>query len=308
MAYVNPEVQQPAVQPERERLPQPPPTGEEPLPPEQAAPRRRGDRGVNRVGMAGVEMGPSGRQEITLGGRRYIRDGGWWVDAEALGPYNDDPDSAPPEVVEANRMKYAQGLNRSRQEKVANWNDTQGYGGKGWDAEAADVGFQGSGRGGWRELRAQAVKALMGAGVTDENILHYVWITNPTNVMEVLKQHGLSIPGMKPAGGPPATDPPQPSPPDTLPPKPTDRQGPIFSNPAQDPANQRVQPRLQPMAPPVPKLPPAFSPPAAPAPTLPQAPAPKLSTSALPQQPKQFQIPGAQSGGLGLPKLKGLLG
>jgi hypothetical protein len=40
-------------------------------------------------------MGPSGRQELNIRGKRYIRDGSWWVDADALGPYGDDPDAAP---------------------------------------------------------------------------------------------------------------------------------------------------------------------------------------------------------------------
>lgn len=50
------------------------------------------------------------RQSMQFGGKTWVRDGSWWVDAAALAPYGGDPDSAPPDVVEGNRVKYREGL------------------------------------------------------------------------------------------------------------------------------------------------------------------------------------------------------
>lgn len=90
-------------------------------PPEEAAaaPQRR-QRGTNMD--PGNVMGSSGRQERTVNGRTYLMDGGWMVDKEALAPYGYDPDAAPPEVVEANRVERAQLRNMAaRGNKQAAW-------------------------------------------------------------------------------------------------------------------------------------------------------------------------------------------
>lgn len=50
------------------------------------------------------------RQSIQFGGETWVRDGSWWVKAAALEPYGGDPDTAPPEVVEGNRVKYREGM------------------------------------------------------------------------------------------------------------------------------------------------------------------------------------------------------
>ena len=76
----------------------------------------------------GMVIGDSGRQELTVGGKTYIMDGGWMVDKEALAPYGYDPDAAPPEVVEANRVERAQLRNRAgRMKKQAAWRQNNAY-------------------------------------------------------------------------------------------------------------------------------------------------------------------------------------
>lgn len=88
--------------------------------PEEAAAAPRRQRGSNMD--PGNVMGSSGRQERTVNGRTYLMDGGWMVDKEALAPYGYDPDAAPPEVVEANRVGRAQLRNMAaRGNKQAAW-------------------------------------------------------------------------------------------------------------------------------------------------------------------------------------------
>lgn len=173
-------------------------------------------RGENRA--KNVEMGDSGRQEITIKGKRYIRDGSWWVSADALAPYGYDPDAAPPEVVEANRMEYARGLNKFRQSNVAAFNDAN------WQGEAQDAGY-----GDWRESRRAAMQAYQsdpvrfwqmaanggGGDLTKQptqddldRFSHWLWITNPANQTEVLKAFN---PG-QPSAPPPPTQAPPPGP------------------------------------------------------------------------------------------------
>ena len=60
------------------------------------------------------------RQTIQFGGKTWVRDGSWWVDAEALAPYGGDPDSAPPDVVEGNRVKYREGVIKQTNESRGN--------------------------------------------------------------------------------------------------------------------------------------------------------------------------------------------
>lgn len=182
-------------------------------------PARR-QRGVNMPDNPNVQMGESGRQELTIRGKRYIRDGSWWVDADALAPYGGDPDAAPPELVERSRMPYAQGLNRARRLNVAAFNDAN------WQGEAQAAGY-----GDWRELRRKAMQAYQadpvrfwqmaanggGGDLTKqptaddlERFSHWLWITNPANQAEVMAAQA-NRPRPSSRYPPPAAPPPPPT-------------------------------------------------------------------------------------------------
>lgn len=51
-------------------------------------------------------------QTAFFDGKEWVRDGGWWVDADVVNANGGDIETMDPAVVEANRMPYAQGLIR----------------------------------------------------------------------------------------------------------------------------------------------------------------------------------------------------
>lgn len=114
-----------------------------------------------------------------LNSQNGVRDGSWWVDPQVVEKYRalgidalNDPAHADDDVardIEANRVEYAQGLNRAARLRKKEHADNM------WNSQLAELGFTNTN---WHKARNEMLRNARAKGLPDSQ-LDWLWNAGP---------------------------------------------------------------------------------------------------------------------------------